>query len=327
MKPDKLIELCKNKVVWIQTHNFPDPDAISTAFGLQKLLENYGIKSRICHEGQIDKLSSVKLLTLCGIELSPYDKIKDEMKPEDMIVLVDCQKNNGNTTDFIGDELAAIDHHPTVVQIDYEYSDLRITGACASIIAEYYKELDIKPDVKVATALMYGLRMDTLQLSRGVTEFDIEMLGYLFRYVDRKLLGELETNNMEFTDLRAYGEAIEHARVFGKLCLSCLDFICPDALVAALSDFFLALAEAEVVVIFAKRDNGFKFSFRSECSDVDAGVLAAEVLEGWGNGGGHATMAGGFVASESIPGDKMYLFDMVQEKSISVIKAKYPQIL
>ena len=82
-----------------------------------------------------------------------------------------------------------------------------------------------------------------------------------------------------------------------------------------------------MVVIFAKRDNGFKFSFRSERSDVDAGVLAAEVLEGWGNGGGHATMAGGFVASESIPGDKMYLFDIVQEKSISVIKAKYPQIL
>ena len=241
MKPDKLIELCKNKVVWIQTHNFPDPDAISTAFGLQKILEHFGISSRICHEGQIDKLSSVKLLTLCGIELSPYDKIKDEMKPEDMIVLVDCQKNNGNTTDFIGDELAAIDHHPTVVQIDYEYSDLRITGACASIIAEYYKELDIKPDVKVATALMYGLRMDTLQLSRGVTEFDIEMLSYLFRYADRKLLGQLETNNMEFTDLRAYGEAIEHARVFGKVCLSCLDFVCPDALVAALSDFFLAL--------------------------------------------------------------------------------------
>ena len=89
MKPDKLIELCKNKVVWIQTHNFPDPDAISTAFGLQKLLEEYNIDSRICHEGQIDKLSSVKLLTLCGIEMSPYDTIVNEMKPDDMIILVD----------------------------------------------------------------------------------------------------------------------------------------------------------------------------------------------------------------------------------------------
>ncbi len=327
MKPDKLIELCKNKVVWIQTHNFPDPDAISTAFGLQKLLEEYNIDSRICHEGQIDKLSSVKLLTLCGIEMSPYDAIVNEMKPEDMIILVDCQKNNGNTTDFVGDELAAIDHHPTVVQIDYEYSDLRITGACASIIAEYYKDLDLIPETKVATALMYGLRMDTLQLSRGVTEFDIDMLGFLFPYTDRKLLAELETNNMEFTDLRAYGEAIENARVFGKVCLSFLDFFCPDALVAALSDFFLALAEAEVVIIFAKRDGGYKFSFRSERSDVNAGTLAAEVLEGWGNGGGHASMAGGFVANDKFPSTDMYLFDAVQEKAIGLIKEKYPQIL
>ena len=327
MKPDRLIELCKNKVVWIQTHNFPDPDAISSAFGLQKLFEHFGIESKICHEGQIDKLSSLKLLSLCGIDMSSYDDIESKMNADDMIVLVDCQKNNGNTTDFVGDELAAIDHHPTVVKIDYEYSDLRITGACASIIAEYYKELDIKPDVKVATALMYGLRMDTLQLSRGVTEFDLDMLSFLFHYSDKELLNELETNNMEFGDLRAYGEAIENARVFGKVCISFLDFFCPDALVAALSDFFLALAEAEVVIIFAKRDTGYKFSFRSERPDVNAGILAGEVLEGWGNGGGHATMAGGFVEDKNIPGDRMYLFDTVQEKSINIIEAKYPQIL
>lgn len=327
MKPDKLIELCTKKTVWIQTHNFPDPDAISSAFGLQKLLENFGIASRICHEGQIDKLSSVKMLSLCGIEMHSYDEIESQMNADDMIVLVDCQKSNGNTTDFVGDELAAIDHHPTVVKIDYEYSDLRITGACASIIAEYYKTLNVNPDVKVATALMYGLRMDTLQLSRGVTEFDLDMLSFLFHYSDKELLNELETNNMEFTDLRAYGEAIENARVFGKVCLSFLDFFCPDALVAALSDFFLALAEAEVVIIFAKRDTGYKFSFRSERSDVNAGVLAGEILEGWGNGGGHATMAGGFVEERNIPGDRMYLFDTVQEKTINLIEAKYPQIL
>ena len=43
-----LIALCQGNPVYIQTHNFPDPDAIATAFGLQKLLEEYGITSILC---------------------------------------------------------------------------------------------------------------------------------------------------------------------------------------------------------------------------------------------------------------------------------------
>lgn len=59
-----LFDLCKDKVVWIQTHNFPDPDAIASAFGMQKLLEAKGISSKLCYEGVIDKLSSTKMLEL-----------------------------------------------------------------------------------------------------------------------------------------------------------------------------------------------------------------------------------------------------------------------
>ncbi len=327
MDPRALFELCKNKSVWIQTHNFPDPDALASAFAMQKLLGKHGVNARICHEGQIDKLSSIKMLNLCGIKVSAYKDVINEMTSEDMIILVDCQKNGGNTADFVGNEIAAIDHHPTFAEATYQYSDLRITGACASIIAQYYQELKIKPDRKVATALMYGLRMDTLQLSRGVTEFDVEMLSYLFPFVDKNLLNKLETNNMEFADLRAYGAAIENARCFGKVCISFLDFTCPDALVAALSDFFLALNEAEVVIIFAKRKGGYKFSFRVERSDIHAGTLANEILSDWGDGGGHSSMAGGFVPKENIPGKKEYLFDTVQEHVINLIEEKYPQIL
>lgn len=244
-----------------------------------------------------------------------------------MIILVDCQKNNGNTTDLIGDEMAAIDHHPTFVKVDYQYADLRITGACASIIADYYRAMDIAPDEKTATALLYGLRMDTLQLDRGVTEFDIEMYAYLFHYADKALLHELETNNMEFADLQAYGSAIEHIRCFGKVCFSHLEFVCPDALVAALSDFLLALAEIEVVVIYAKRAGGYKFSIRSERDDVHAGNLANIALKDWGNGGGHASMAGGFAEEDKLPQDTGYLFDAVQEQFMQVIERKWPQIL
>ena len=38
-KLQSLIDLCKGRRVYIQTHNFPDPDAIASAFGLQRFLE------------------------------------------------------------------------------------------------------------------------------------------------------------------------------------------------------------------------------------------------------------------------------------------------
>ena len=64
-----LIELCQGHSVYIQTHNFPDPDAIATAFGLQKLLEEYGITSSLCYDGRIDKLSASKMLDTFQIQL------------------------------------------------------------------------------------------------------------------------------------------------------------------------------------------------------------------------------------------------------------------
>lgn len=321
-----LLDLCRGHSVFIQTHNFPDPDAITSAYGLQVLLRNFEIESIICYDGQIDKLSSLKVLSSCKITVYPIEEIQDRLTHDSMIILVDCQKNGGNTTNMTGRELACIDHHPTVEEIEYKYFDLRITGACASIISSYYQSLEIEPDRYVATALLYGLRMDTLQLSRGVTQFDLSAYTFLFDYADAKKLRKLENNNLEFSDLRAYGTAIENVRVFGCVGYSMVDFKCPDALVASISDFILSLVEVEVAVVFAKRSGGYKFSVRSERSDVHAGNLVHDALLGLGTGGGHSGMAGGFIEKELLTPNGENPEDKVLELFQKVIREKYPEV-
>ena len=143
--------------------------------------------------------------------------------------------------------------------------------------------------------------MDTLQFTRGVTELDIEMFAFLFPLCDQETLARLERNNMEFNDLKAYGAAIESIEVYDKVGISNVPFPCPDALIAILSDFILALQEVEVAVVFSKREDGIKFSVRSEDPDIHAGNLLHEALADIGSGGGHATMGGGFITKESIP--------------------------
>ena len=314
-----LVALCQGYPVYIQTHNFPDPDAIASAFGLQKLLKMYGVESVLCYDGRIDKLSASKMLETFHIEMVSYDSLKSDMRETDRIICVDSQKHAGNVTDFVGDEIACIDHHPTFVPIEYQYQDIRITGACATLIAEYYALSGQEPDSDTATALLYGLKMDTLQFTRGVTELDIKMFGFLFPRCDQEKLAVLERNNMEFADLKAYGAAIESIELYDKVGFSCIPFSCPDALIAILSDFILALIEVEVAVVFSFRDDGVKLSVRSEDPDIHAGNLLHDALKGIGNGGGHASMGGGLIEKEHLPELGRYPKDAIRNLFLKVL--------
>lgn len=296
-----LIALCEGKRVYIQTHNFPDPDAIGSAFGLQRLLQRYNIRTKLCYDGKIDKLSTSKMLETLGIEMLSAEEIGHELREDDCIICVDSQKSAGNMTDFTGDEIAAIDHHPTYVEVPYRYADIRPVGACATIITGYYLDRGIEPDPQTATALLYGIKMDTLNFTRGVTEEDIRAFSYLLPLVDRRAMALLEFSKIEFQDLRAYGAAIENVRVYGCYGFSRIPFPCPDAMIAILSDFILSLVEVEVAVIYCAREDGLKFSVRSERDDVDAGELTRRALDGFGDGGGHATMAGGLIPAANLP--------------------------
>ena len=138
VKPEDLVQLLKTHTVYIQTHNFPDPDAIASAFGLQAFLDYYGVESTLCYYGKIDKLSTKRMLSTFGIDIYAKEELLS-MTDQDYIVNVDSQKHNANLTDFIGDEVACIDHHPTFIEAGYQYKDIRITGACAALIGEYFK--------------------------------------------------------------------------------------------------------------------------------------------------------------------------------------------
>lgn len=315
----ELIDLCKNRRVYIQTHNFPDPDAIASAFGLQKFLGLYNIQSELCYDGKIDKLSASRMTDAFGIKLSPYIELDAGMSRSDYIICVDAQKYAGNITNFIGDEVACIDHHPTVIPVEYKYKDVRIVGACASLIAEYFQRSGNIPDQDTATALLYGIKMDTLQFSRGVTELDIDMFKFLFPYHDENKLRILETNNLELGDLNAYAAAIASIELYGKAGFAWVPFAVPDAMIGILSDFILSLVEVDTAIVCSFRDDGAKLSIRSYDLNIHAGDLVRTALAGVGSGGGHEAMSGGFVPKSKLPNQMAYKQHFIREKFLSAM--------
>lgn len=294
---DKIIENINSKHVYIQTHNFPDPDAIASAYGLSVLLKNYGISSSICYRGKIERYSTNGFVNSLGIKMMNIESASS-LNPNDEIILVDSQKGNTNIIDTDGDEIICIDHHPTFENsknVIYRFSDIRPElGACSTIIADYYIENNIPINTKVATALIYGIKSDTMGLSRGVNAKDVEMYYHLFNLADSKILQSLEHCSIKFDDLKAYGNAINSIKVFNNVSFANTGSDCPEALIATISDFMLNLIEVNFSIVYSLKKEGIKLSVRS-AGEYDAGKLTNIALEGIGGGGGHASMAGGFV--------------------------------
>lgn len=319
-KLDELLREINREHVYIQTHNFPDPDAIASAYGLQRLLASRGIMSKICYKGKIDRYSTEKLCEFIGIDILNVEDIEESLLDEDEVILVDAQKGNSNIINITGDEIICIDHHPYNDKCRYRFTDIRPEiGACATMIAQYFFENNVPMDEKIATALTYGIRIDTNNLSRGVSKLDFEMIYRMYDLCDYETIHVLENSTLCFDDLVAYSKAISSIEVYDNISFADTGAAC--AVIANISDFMLALKEVSFSVVYSRNEGGIKLSVRSEKSSLDAGKIVGKALENIGNGGGHASMAGGFVPFTGSDQEAVVLLDAIKERFVAVIGA------
>lgn len=294
-KLDELVGIIGEESVYIQTHNYPDQDALASAYGLKCLLEAKGIEATICYKGQVDKLNTIAMMEDLNIA-TVYIDDDDKMDETSKIIIVDGQKGNANVEDFIGDEVACIDHHKMQETDMYQFFDIRSdVGACSSIIASYFVENNIEMPINVATALLYGIKMDTNNLSREVSDLDIDMFYMLFKKANRESIRKFDCCSLQMEDLKAYSAAIENLRVFGNVGIVNIGKDCGEAILGTMSDFIMSLDEVTFSVVYSYRAGGIKFSVRNEEIGFDAAAIIRECLKDYGGGGGHATMAAGFV--------------------------------
>lgn len=293
---DRLLAVITKPHVYIQTHNYPDQDALASALGLQEILHYKGIESTICYQGQIDKANTITMTQALGIELYDVDDLS--IGPEDEIILVDGQKGNVNLEEQVGEEIACIDHHPKQDTDSYRFYDIRKVGACATIIGEYFLENGIPINEVVATAIAYGIKMDTANLMRQTTEVDIDMFCTMFKKANIEKIRLFESHSLILTDLDAYRKALKDLKIYGhNVGIANVGANCSEAMMGTLSDFIMSLEEVDFSVVFSYRAGGLKLSVRSDLRKADAGVVVTQALAGYpGGGGGHAGMAGGFVS-------------------------------
>jgi nanoRNase/pAp phosphatase (c-di-AMP/oligoRNAs hydrolase) len=291
----ELIDYLKDKgTVYIQTHNFPDHDAIAAAFGLQYVFEKFGIQSRITYEGSIQRGSLWNLIRRVYIDVIEASKL--EMSEEDIIVIVDGCKGNKNVTDLAGREVAVIDHHDVESPDDVLFVDIRQRyGSCSTIIFEYFRELDIPLTADISTALLTGLDVDTSLMTRGVEQEDLEAWASLYIKADTAFVNSNLKNSIQVKELAFFRKALDNVRIHDRILFCYFANGCNQNLMGILGDFFLTLIEIDFVVLCARNEAVINFSVRSERKEWNAANIIQKLLVGIGFGGGHAEMSGGII--------------------------------
>ncbi len=189
----------ERQIVVIQ--DFPDPDALSSAWAYKLIAENYNIDCDIVYGGILSHQENIALVRLTNL---PTKRISAEsLKKEDLslyqgAVLIDSQGTNSQLYSVVEQAkiplIGVIDHHNKQKDLDAEFIDLRPqTRATATILTQYIQQgllnfnSSNQQHTQCATALMHGLRSDTNCLMQAQQE-DFLAAAYLSRFYDPQLL-------------------------------------------------------------------------------------------------------------------------------------------
>jgi len=182
--------------------DFPDPDALSSAWTYQLICKDYDIDCDIYYAGTLSHQENIALVRLTGLPArrwNPQGSSQPKLDPYQGYVLIDTQGTTSQLTPLV--EAAnlplflVIDHHAPQRDLPAEVVDLRPhIRATATILTQYLQSerlmsLDRSNSVhvKCATALMHGLRSDTNHLMHAA-EADFMAAAYLSNYYDPQLL-------------------------------------------------------------------------------------------------------------------------------------------
>ncbi|MCL1095102.1 DHH family phosphoesterase [Shewanella kaireitica] len=296
--------------VVIQAHDYPDHDAIASAYAMSVLLKELGIDSIIVYNGEIDRISLSNMIEWLNIPVSHCSKA--QLTTLDKIITIDGCIGERNVTDMPGEEIAVIDHHVVTPPNNLWFSDVREDyGATATILFEYFQAFNINMSKDVATALLVGLKIDTAHMTRGVCSADLKAFVMFNQQADLALVNKICRNEITYSELNLFEHVCQSVKQTEGVGLATVSIDCPKNMLGILGDFLLTVNELDVVVIAQSSQRGIQLSLRSECQYVDVAKVVREQLniKSFGFGGGHPHMAGGIVFKD-------YLSEFITEKEL-----------
>lgn len=308
-----VLEAHKGETHVIAIQDFPDPDAIASAFAHQLICLNYGIEVDIVYAGRISHQQNIALIKLLNIELIRYTETFDFSRYQGS-AFIDTQ---GMTNSLLTKQLETheikpvmvVDHHERAGLLAPEFSDIRKIGATATIYTNYIVqgmlELDKSDSVHIrcATALMHGIRSDTNGFIRA-SEQDLMAAAFLSNYFSPNLLNEIESQARSKTVMDIIEKALANRVLKNNYSISGIGYLRQEDrdAIAQAADFLMTEENVHTAIVYGivvddKDEELLSGSFRTSKLTLDADTFMKETFGKSENGeyfGGGKQEAGGF---------------------------------
>jgi len=228
-----LLEAHRGERHTIVMQDYPDPDAISGAWAHKMIAARFGVECDIIYEGRISHQENLALVQLTELEMVRYSEGYN-LEQYQGTVFVDNQGTTAALTDRFAalgvKPLVIVDHHEKQDRIQAEFTDIRQIGATATVYTEYIREGLLELDksdanhVKLATALMHGIRSETSGLMRARTE-ELEAAAYLSRFADSSLLEDILSAKRSKQVMDVIRLALENREIRDSYSISGVGFL------------------------------------------------------------------------------------------------------
>ncbi len=300
-------------------HDSPDPDAISSGLALQYLAEEKDTEVNIMYSGSINHQENKALINRLDLDLrkvevektekdgsTVYNTITEEgdisLNEFDGVAMLDTTFTNSKIMSAYPEQEVdiVIDHHEGWENVEERlrgFKDIRTDrGAVASIMADYFKTLDIEPDEKVATSMAHGILTDTLDFdpnSRDFSTRDIENLSYLYEFIDRSSLEDIRKTTISLSTADILARAINNREKKGTNIYSYLGEVEDTDAIPQATDYLKKLEGVTTSITYGLVDDRIRLSARNSDIKLNIGKELERVFENGRSYGDFSCSAGG----------------------------------
>ena len=267
----------------------PDPDAIGSALALRELLGRNRPTTPIVTFGEVTRPENVAMIRLLDIQIDriTYD---DLHKDGARLALLDVQPPYFDKP--LGRVDLVVDHHPKRIAFKARYADLRTAyGATSTIFTEYLRAAGMEPSQRLATALLYGIKTDTLFLERGSNLADLSAFNFLYPLANKAMITRIERPALPREDLEAMGRALSRLQIENGVAVIHLGEINREDVIAQMAEFCLQIEGVDWGVVSGLVNNRVVISVRNVGYVKSAGEIMKRLYDDIGSAGGHRAMA------------------------------------
>jgi nanoRNase/pAp phosphatase (c-di-AMP/oligoRNAs hydrolase) len=277
----------------ILTHDYPDPDALASAYALQYLAETIGIRAKIVYGGNIGRTENremARLLKIPARKLRPQD-----FKSYPNVALVDTQPGFENNS-FPKNRRATIivDQHVSPVEPTADFISIATdAGATSSLLGRELLAKGVEIPVKLATALVYGILSDTLDFYRVTNRETIDTYFELLPLCDVRVLARIQNPSRPRKFFKEMALGIRNAKIRQRLVVSHLGTVDNPDLVSQMADFLLTCEGNQWAFCTGRHGDNLHLSLRTVLVDSSAPAMLRSIVENHRSAGGYGQVAGG----------------------------------